>query len=301
MLGVKNIFPNKNKKEVVGWLFASPWLIGLMAFYIYPLLSSIFYSFTTFNGITVEKFNGIQNYIDLIHNDVFWLSMKNTFIYTIIVVPASLFLGILLAIILNVKTEGRGIYRIIAFIPTLAPVVAVSIVWQWLLNSQFGLVNYILYKVGLPGPPWFGSELWSKPSVALISLWTIGTTVLIYLAGLNDIPKNYYEAATIDGAGVIRKVLHITLPLLTPVIFFNIIMGIIRAVQEFTLPFVITNGMGTPANSMLFYSMLLYKNAFQYFKMGEANAMAWIMFVIIMALTLIVQYTSKKWVHYMGE
>ncbi|MBZ4646879.1 MAG: multiple sugar transport system permease protein [Petroclostridium sp.] len=294
-------FFNKNKKEITGWLFAFPWLAGLITFYIYPLISSIFYSFTAFKGITPEKFNGIQNYIDLVHDGVFWISLKNTFVYTVLVVPASLIFGILLAIILNVKSEGQGVYRVITFIPTLVPVVAVSIIWQWLLNSQFGLVNYILYKIGLPGPPWFGSELWAKPSVALISLWTIGTTVLIYLAGLQDIPKDYYEAATIDGSSAFGKVIHITLPLLTPVIFFNIIMGIIAAVQQFTLPFIITNGQGIPANSMMFYSMLLYKNAFQYFKMGAANAMAWIMFVIIMILTLIVQYTSKKWVHYMGE
>lgn len=289
------------RKEIYGWLFAFPWLIGIILFYIYPLLSSIYYSFFDFNGMKSNGFIGLKNYSDLFSDDTFWISVRNTFMYTSMAVPASLVFGIVLALLLNLKSRFQGIYRVIAFIPTLVPVVAVSIIWQWLLNSQFGLVNYMLYKIGLPGPPWFGSEVWAKPSIVFISLWTIGTTVLTYLAGLQDIPQEYYEAATIDGSNSFNKVRRITLPLLSPVIFFNIIMGTISALQQFVLPFVITGGQGTPANSMMFYSMLLYKNAFSYFKMGMANSMAWIMFVVIMSLTVIVYSTSKKWVHYMGE
>lgn len=289
------------RREVAGWLFILPWAVGLAVFYIYPLLSSIFYSFTTFKGIMPGGFTGLNNYSELIKDSTFWISVRNTFFYAALSVPASLVFGVLMALLLNIKIRGQGVYRVIAFIPTLVPVVAVSIIWQWLLNSQFGLVNYLLFKVGLPGPPWFGSEVWAKPSIVMIAQWTIGTTVLTYLAGLQDIPAENYEAATIDGAGTFKKMMKITLPLLSPVIFFNVVMGIIGAMQQFTLPFVITGGQGTPANSMMFYAMLLYKNAFVYFKMGTANAMAWMMFIVVMGLTLFVYSTSRKWVHYMGE
>lgn len=286
---------------IYGWLFALPWLIGLTVFYIYPLCSSIVYSFTSFNGIVAGRFVGGRNYADLMADETFWIAVKNTFVFAAMAVPASLIFGILVAVLLNAKIRGRGVYRVIALIPTLVPVVAVSIIWQWLLNSQFGLVNYLLYRVGLPGPPWFGSELWAKPSILLIVIWTIGANILTYLAGLQDIPESYYEAAAIDGAGARHKFFRITLPLLSPIILYNTIMGIIGALQQFTLAFVITNGQGTPANSMMFYAMYLYKNAFTYFKMGTANAMAWMMFVVVMALTVFVFTVSKKWVHYMGE
>ncbi len=290
------------QRELYGWLFALPWLIGLAVFYAYPLFSSIFYSFFDFKGLFPTAFVGFDNYTTLFADDVFWVSVRNTMLYTVLAVPTGLLVGVLTALLLNIKSKAQGVYRVVAFIPTLVPAVAVGIIWQWLLNSQFGIVNDMLWRLaGIEGPPWFGSEFWAKPSLMLISWWTIGTTVLTYLAGLQDIPIDYYEAATIDGAGGWNKAMHITLPLLTPVIFFNIIMGIISALQMFTLAFVITNGQGTPANSMLFYSMYLYKNAFSYFKMGIANAMAWIMFLVIMTLTIFVYRTSGKWVHYMGE
>ena len=295
----KRIF--SGNRSVYGWLFALPWLIGLIVFYIYPLLSSIAYSFTSFNGISPGHFIGLRNYTDLITDDTFWVSVRNTFWFALMAVPASIAAGVFLAMLLNLKVKAQGIYRVIFLIPTLVPIVAVSIIWQWLLNSQFGLVNYLLYKIGLPGPPWFGSEVWAKPSILIIVIWSIGASVLTYLAGLQDIPQVYYEAAAIDGANVFAKFKNITLPLLSPIILYNTIMGIIAALQQFTLPFVITNGQGTPANSMMFYAIFLYKNAFTYFKMGMANAMAWMMFIVIMALTIFVFSTSKKWIHYMGE
>lgn len=290
------------QRELYGWLFALPWLLGLAIFYVYPLFSSIAYSFFDFKGFTPTEFVGFGNYAKLLQDPTFWISVKNTLLYTVMAVPTGLLVGVVVAMLLNFKSKAQSVYRIIAFIPTLVPAVAVSIIWQWLLNSQFGIVNFVLWEYfGIAGPPWFGSAFWAKPSMILISWWTIGRTVLTYLAGLQDIPGDYYEAATIDGAGTVTKTLHITLPLLTPVIFFNVIMGIIDALQQFTMAFVITNGSGNPANSMLFYALYLYKNAFSYFEMGIANAMAWMMFIVIMALTLFVYGTSGKWVHYMGE
>ncbi|UOK64972.1 sugar ABC transporter permease [Paenibacillus sp. OVF10] len=181
------------------------------------------------------------------------------------------------------------------------PQVALAVLWMWLLHPNFGLVNGMLANIGIEGPPWLGGESWSKPSLILMSLWGIGQAVVIYLAGLGDIPEEYYEAAQIDGANWFQKTRKVTLPLLTPVIFYNLVMGMIGAFQQFTLPYTLTKGQGTPANSMTFYVMYLYENGFRYFKMGYASAMAWILFIIVMALTGIIFITSKRWVHYQGK
>ena len=291
----------EGKRAKYGYIFALPWVLGLLIFYFYPLLSSIFYSFTDFNGIKMQKFVGLSNYQELFKDEVFWISVRNTLFYTVLVVPVGLIFGVSVALLLNMKTKVQGIYRVVAFIPTLVPAVASAIIWQWLLNSQFGLVNYVLYEIGFQNPPaWFGSATWAKPAMAIIAQWSLGTTVLTYLAGLQDVPVQYYEAATIDGAGTFTRFRYITLPLLTPVIFFNLIMSMIGAFQQFVLPMMISPT-GQPANMMMFYAMYLYRNAFSYLKMGFANSMAWIMFIIVMAFTLIVYTTSSKWVYYMGD
>lgn len=289
------------RQEMAGWLFALPWLWGILFFFVYPLVSSIYYSFHDFKGMTPMNFVGLTNYQRLLNDPLFWTSVKNTFTYAAMAVPMQVVFGILIAVLLNVNIRGRAIFRTIVFMPTLVPAVAVSIIWQWLLNSQFGIVNFALNTLGIKGPAWFGSVQWAKPSLVMISLWTIGSTVLIYLAGLQDIPGNLYEAAKLDGASVIQRTVHITLPLLTPVILYNMIMALINAFQQFTLSFVISNGTGGPADSLMFYTLYLYKNAFNYFEMGLASAMAWMMFVVIMTLTLVIYRSSGKWVHYMGE
>jgi len=294
--------PLEKRREIYGWLFAMPWILGLLIFYAYPLISSIIYSFGDFNGFAVKNWIGFENYNKLIADDMFWTSVKNTLIYTLMAVPFNLVLGVALALLLNMRSRIQPLYRIAAFIPTLVPAVAVAIIWQWLLNAQYGIINeYIWRYFRAIGPAWFSSPIWAKPAMVVIVQWTIGGTVLTYLASLQDVPNVYYEAATIDGANYVQKTMRITFPLITPVVFFNIIMSMIAAVQQFVLPFTITNGEGKPANSMLFYAMLLYRNAFSYLNMGMANAMAWMMFVLIMGVTLFVYLTSSKWVYYMGE
>ncbi|MBM7568210.1 carbohydrate ABC transporter permease [Paenibacillus sacheonensis] len=292
---------NAIRRQKYGWLFILPWLLGILIFYFYPLMSSFYYSFTEFNGFHVSRFVGFDNYAELIRDELFWISVKNTFVYAALAVPIGLVLGIFLSVMLNMKIKAQGIYRVIFFIPTLFPIVATGVLWQWLLNSQFGLVNYVLYELHLPQPSWFGDELWSKPSIVFIAQWCVGSDILVFLAGLQDIPNDYYEAATIDGSGPFRKFRYITLPLMSPVILYSVIMAMIGALQQFVLPFIVSNGTGGPANSTLFYNMLLYKNAFALFKMGQANAMAWMMFAAVMALTIFLNWTSKRWVHYMGE
>nr|WP_226527598.1 sugar ABC transporter permease [Metabacillus niabensis] len=296
----KNLFTNLSEYKY-GILFALPWILGLIIFYAIPLFSSIYFSFTTYSILQPGEFIGLQNYKDLFHDPLFWKSVYNTIYFTVFFVPLSIIFGVALAMMLNMKVKGMAVYRTIFFLPTLVPHVALAVLWMWLLNPGFGLVNGLLNTIGIEGPAWLGSETWSKPSLILMSLWGIGQAVVIYLAGLGDIPDDYYDAADVDGANWFQKTFHITLPLLTPVIFFNLVMGIIGAFQQFTLPYTLTQGQGTPANSLTFYVMYLYDNGFKFFKMGYASAMAWILFIIIMALTAVVFITSKRWVHYQGK
>ncbi|MFD1953556.1 carbohydrate ABC transporter permease [Paenibacillus thailandensis] len=284
-----------------GWLFASPWVIGLLVFFAIPLVSSFYFSLTTYSILQPGEFVGFGNYAALLSDSVFWKSIYNTVYFVVFFVPLSIFFGVALAMLLNMRVKGMPAYRTVFFLPTLVPSVAMAVLWMWLLNPGFGLVNGMLDAVGIQGPAWLGSETWSKPSLIMMSLWGIGQSVVIYLAGLNDISSDYYEAAEIDGAGWFGKTRNVTLPLLTPVIFYNLVMGMIHAFQQFTLPYTMTGGRGTPADSMKFYVMYLYDNGFKFFKMGYASAMAWILFIVVMALTALIFATSRRWVHYQGE
>lgn len=288
----------EGKKARIGVLFTLPWIIGLLIFYAYPLVASIYYSFTSYSVLNPGDFVGLDNYKTLFQDKLFWKSIQNTLVYTIMTVPVNIILGIVIAMLLNTKIRGIGIYRTVFFIPTLVPVVATATVWRWLMNTNYGLFNSILGLVGIGPIPWLTNEQWSKPSLVMIAAWGIGQAIIINLGGLQDISPEHYEAASIDGANAWQKATRVTLPLLTPVIFYNVVMGVIGALQTFTLPYAMTNGEGTPVNSMTFYVMYLYNNAFGYMKMGYASAMAWILFAIILVLTMVIFGTSKKWVHY---
>jgi len=291
----------EKKLALFGIIFAFPWILGLILFNVYPLFMSAYYSFTTYSILEPGSFVGFENYATLMNDAVFWKSIYNTLYYTLIFVPLSIVFGVCTALMLNLKIKGQGIYRTLFFIPSLVPPVATTIIWLWLLNPQYGLVNYWLGEIGINGPPWIGSEVWSKPSLILMSLWGTGQAVIIYLAGLQDIPQDYYDASHVDGANALQRIRSITLPLLTPVIFFNLIMGTIGALQNFVLPYTLTNGQGTPANSMMFYVMYLYTNGFGYLKMGYASAMAWILFLLVIVLTALIFVSQKRWVHYQGR
>ncbi|WP_036720022.1 ABC transporter permease subunit [Paenibacillus harenae] len=291
----------ERKMVLYGLIFTAPWILGLLLFHAYPLIMSIYYSFTSYSILNPGEWVGLENYQTLFKDNVFWISIYNTLFYTVFFVPISMIFGIGLALILNVKIRGQGFYRTLFFVPSLVPPIATTIIWLWLLNPQFGLVNHWLEQIGIPGPAWLGSEYWSKPSLILMSLWGVGQSIVIYLAGLQDIPQDYYDAAEVDGASLIQRLKHITLPLLTPVIFFNLIMGTIGALQNFVLPYTLSNGQGTPANSMMFYVMYLYTNGFGYLKMGYASAMAWILFLIVVILTALIFISQKRWVYYQGK
>lgn len=285
-------------KARVGLIFTLPWIIGLLVFYCYPLLASIYYSFTSYSILSPGEFVGISNYKELMHDSLFLKSVGNTLIFTLMSVPINIILGIIIALLLNTSIMGRGLFRTIFFIPTLVPVVASSAVWKWVFNANYGLINGILAKFGADPVPWLASAKISKLSLVIIVAWGIGQAIIVNLGGLQDISREYYEAADIDGANYFQKTRSITIPLLSPVIFYNVIMGMINSLQIFTLPYALTNGEGTPMHSLTFYVMYLYNNAFGYMKMGYASAMAWILFVIILALTIVVFRASKKLVHY---
>lgn len=279
-----------------GLIFLCPWLIGLALFTAIPIALSLYYSFCEYSLLQKPVWIGLANYRELLHDTLFWRSLWNTIYYALLALPAGLGISLLLAILLNCPIRGQSIYRTIIFLPSLVPVVASAMVWLWLFNQKLGLINQILVAVGLPGPGWLTDGRWAMPALALMSLWGVGNTVIIFLAGLQDVPQSLYEAAAIDGAGTLRRLWNVTLPMLSPVIFFNLVMAIIGTWQVFTIPYIMTGGGAD--YSTLFYSMYLYNNAFNYLRMGYAGALAWIQFLIILALTALAFWSAKKWVHY---
>lgn len=285
--------------NIVGYLFFSPWLVGLVLFNILPILSAIYYSFTEYSVLQAPKWVGLRNFQEMFYVDeLFWKAVYNTLYYAIFSVPLGLIFAIALAMLLNYRIWGLTFFRATFFLPSIVPGVAAAVVWAWILNPEYGLVNDLLARFGLPGPPWLTSEVWSKPAFILMSLWGIGSTAIIFLAALQDIPQHLYEAAEIDGANLFQRAHYVTMPMLTPAIFFNLIMGVIGALQIFTQVFVISDG--GPLWSTLFYVFYLYRQGFQYFNMGYASALSLILFLITLLFTMILMLTSKRWVYYEG-
>lgn len=283
-------------------LFISPWIIGFAWFQLYPIISSIYYSFTEYNIMQAPIFIGLTNYVNLFTGDaLFAKALGNTAIYTIFSVPLDLAVAFAFALLLNLGIPGRAFFRTVFYFPAVIPTVATAILWTMLFNARGGLVNVALGIVGIPAIPWLTSPDWAMPSLILLSLWGIGSTVVIFLAGLQDVPRTLYEAAQIDGAGPLRLVRHVTIPMISPVILFNLVIGMIGALQVFAQPFIIfgsSGGVGGPLNSVLMYSVQLYTVAFQQFQMGYAAAMAWILFAIIFVLSLLSMRLSTRFVHY---
>ncbi|MBI4553168.1 MAG: sugar ABC transporter permease [Candidatus Latescibacteria bacterium] len=282
-----------------GLLFVSPWLIGLVAWELYPILASLYYSLCEYSVLTPAAWIGLDNYRDLFTDEVFWKALSNTGFYAAFALPLDLICGIALALLLNTKVRGMVFYRAIFFVPSLVPMIALAILWLWMFNAQYGVVNYALGAIGLPGPRWLVDPAWAKPALVLMSLWGIGRAVVVYLAGLQDVPVHLYESADLDGASWHHKIRHITLPMISPVIYFNLILGIIGVMQVFAVPYVMTGG--GPARATLFYTMYLYDNAFTYLRMGYACAMAWMLFLLILGLTLIATKVSERHVYYAGK
>ncbi|HVT90525.1 MAG TPA: sugar ABC transporter permease [Tepidisphaeraceae bacterium] len=283
-----------------GLAFVSPWLVGFLLFMLLPIVLSFYYSLCDYTLLQPPLFVGLENYRDLVHDPIFWQSLGNTLYFAALTIPSALFLSLGLAMLLNVKMPGQAIFRTIIFLPSLMPIVASAMVWMWIFNGKIGLLNNLLSKIGVSGPDWLGSSTWTMPALALMSLWGVGYTVVIYLAGLQDVPRELYEAAQIDGAGLWSRLWNVTLPILSPVIFFNLVMSIIGVLQVFDIPYIMTPN-GGQGRSTEFIAMYLNDNAFRFLKMGYASAIAWIMLLIILVLTGLAFWSSKRWVHYQGK
>ncbi len=286
------------REAIDGFLFASPWLLGFLFFSLGPILASLVISFFRYDIYSEFYWVGVKNYINLFQDQLFWTSLYNSLYYTIFAVPLGIIIGLTIAMLLNQKILAMSLFRTIYYLPAVISGVAVAILWVWVLDPSMGLINILLEKIGVMGPLWLQDPKWSKPSLILMSTWGAGGGMVIYLAGLQGIPTELYEAAKIDGAGLWSQFNHITIPMMRPVIFFNLIMGMINALQVFTQPFIMTGG--GPLNSTLLYALYLYQKAFSFLQMGSASAMAWIMFLIIMGLTILIFKSSSRWVYYSG-
>lgn len=256
----------------------------------------MYFSFCDYSILNPPVYIGAQNYVELASDEIFWQSLYNTVWFAIFALPAGLILALFLALLLNGPILGRGIFRTIFFIPSLVPLVALAVLWQWLLNAEYGLVNILLGYIGIPPIDWLGDTRFSKPGLLVTGLWAVGNAVVIYLAGLQDVPASLYESARLDGANAFQQLLHVTIPMISPVIYFNFMMGCIGVLQIFALPYVMTGG--GPARSTLFYTMYLLDQAFLYLNMGYASAMAWVLFLLIVIITWTAHRLSSKHVVY---
>lgn len=299
LVGAETMYQAKD--AVHGYVFALPWILGLIIFIGGPMLASLFLSFTEYSVLNQPRWVGLSNYSRaFFEDDLFYTSLWRTFYYAILVVPTTLIGSLLLALLLNQKLVGRYFYRTAFFIPHLTPEVAMAVIWLWLLNPHLGPFNYVLESVGLPEFPFLTSRSTVIPSLALISFWAGvgGNRMLIFLAGLQGVPSDLYEAADIDGASVFGKFWHVTLPMISPTMLFNLILGIIGAMKVFNIAFVATNG--GPAYGSWFFALHIYQQAFEFYRMGYGSALAWIFAVILIVFTLVNLRISDRWVFYQG-
>jgi multiple sugar transport system permease protein len=282
-----------------GYAFVSPWLLGLVLFGVVPFFASLYLSFTKYELLGAPEWTGLANYRRLFLEDPrFWISLKVTLYYSVLAVPTGLVIAFILALFLNADIVARPLFRTMFYLPSVTAGVATAFLWAYLLNPTNGLVNTLLSLVGIKGPGWIYSRQWAVPALVMMSWWGAGGTIIIYLAGLQAVPQHLYEAAEIDGASSWGRLRHVTIPMMSPTIFFTMVMGVIGSFQMFTTAYVITNG--GPADATLFYILYLFRQAFQNFNMGYASALAWVLFVIVLGITLGQLKLSGRWVYYEG-
>lgn len=292
----------KRRENFYGYLLLTPWLLGFLGLFAGPGLVSLYLSLTKYDVIGTADFIGLENYIKMFTtDDLFWSSLWRTFYFAGVGVPLGVLGSMFLAILLNQKLRGVAVYRTLFFMPSLVPLVASVVLWKWLLNTDFGLVNQGLRSLGFDPPGWFSERQWAIPSLIIMRLWSSigGTQMIIFLAGLQGVPEELYDAASIDGAGWWQRTINVTIPLLTPTIFFNTVLGIIGALQTFDAAFVATEG--GPGYATWFFGLHIWKQAFDYFNMGYGAALAWFFAVIIIILTMVQMRLSQRWVFYYGE
>lgn len=290
----------QRRKLVAGLAFSSPWLIGLSVFMVYPLLAALYYSLCDYSVLLPPVFVGLDNYVELFHDELFWKSLWNTTFYALGSVGLGTCTALLLALLLNSKVKGLGFYRTVFFLPSLMPIVAGSLLWFIMYAGQGGIINTLLAEIGITGPAWLSDPHWAKIALIFMAVWGMGNSMVIFLAGLQDVPTSLYEASIIDGANWLQRLTNVTLPMISPVIYFNVVIGIIGGFQAFAQSLIMTGtrGIGAPEQSTLFYVLQLYSVGFLDMRMGYASAMAWVLFVIILGLTFAATRLSKRWVTY---
>jgi len=287
------------REAIMGYIFLSPWLIGFLLFLVGPMIASIFLSMTEYKMISKPVWIGLANYERMISDPLVIHSMKVTIKYVVFAVPLGMITAMGVAVLLNQKIRASGIFRTVFYLPSVISGVAIALVFAWIFNYRFGILNYLISFVGIEGPNWLGDPRYALWAFVLMSLWGIGGNVLIYLAALQGVPVSLHEAATIDGANTWTRFWKITIPLITPAILFTLVMGVIGSFQTFTQAYIMTNG--GPANATLLFLLYLYKNAFNWFEMGYASALAWLLFIIVLIMTITLWVTSARWVYYEGE
>ncbi len=298
----------RGHETLMGILFLTPWILGFLTFQLFPIVQSFYISFTNFSLVRAPRWIGFFNYAQLLKDTNFWLAIKNTLYMTIVGTPIQLLFAFVCALLLNQKLKGQSFFRTIYILPSIMPSIAAALLWLWIFNPQVGLVNTLLGYIGIDGPTWFLDPIWSKPSLIIMLCWMSGSITIIYLAGLQGVPVELYEAAEIEGANWLQKIIYITVPMVSPVTLFNLITGLIYSFQMFTEPYMVSASvgvsgsgvpeLGSPQGSMLFYSIYLFQNMFAFNRIGKAAAMAWILFILILIVTLITLRTSRRWTHY---
>lgn len=281
------------------WLYVLPWVLGFLIFSIYPIVFSAYLAFSDWDIIGEKTWVGVRNFETMTNDPLFWQSLRVTGLYTLFAVPFGIIAALGLAMLLNQKIWGVNVFRTIYYLPAVISGVAASLLWAWIFNPEYGILNNALALIGIEGPKWLFDETWVIPSIVIMSLWSVGGSMVLYLAALQGVPTERYEAAKVDGAGWWARFRHITLPSISPVIFFTFITGLINSFQTFTQAYIMTSG--GPNNASLFYGLYLYNTAFRYMKMGYASALAWVLLLIILILTLILFLTARLWVHYEAD
>lgn len=293
--------PFLTRLDLLGWAFVSPWVIGFLVFTAFPFVASLFLSFTDWNVVGQWHWLGTQNYQNMLNgvDTRFPTAVKNTFYYAVVNVPGAQIIALLLALLLNRKAPGIAFYRTLFYIPAIASGVGTAYLWAIVFSDKGGLLNTALAFFGIQGPNWLFSLTWSMPALIIVGLWNVGSSMLIYLAALQGVPQSLFDAASVDGASVFGKFRNVTVPMITPAIFFNLVLGVIGSFQVFTTAYIITSG--GPADATLVYTLYLYQVAFQNLKMGYASALAWVLFIIIMFFTVIQLIMARMWVYYEGS
>ncbi|MEV0614261.1 sugar ABC transporter permease [Nonomuraea sp. NPDC050404] len=291
----------RRRNTMWGLVFTAPAIIGLLWFTAYPVLASLYYSFTSYTLVNPPEWIGLANYTDLLTDQVWWSSLWNTLYIVVWSVPLGIAVALGLALLLNMGVGGRSIYRTVFYLPTIVPAVASAVLWMYIFDPQYGLLNDALAKVGLTGPGWLSDPDWAKPALIVMSAWGVGNLMVIMLAGLQDVPATLQEQAASDGAGWLSRFRHVTLPYVSPHMLFALVTGLIGGFQFFTPVYVMTGGTGNPAGSTLVSGLYLYQNAFQYFKVGYASAIAWVLFAIVAAITVATFRLVGRRVYYGGQ